>query len=127
MHTAGVYVIMITPSKKGHRRKAWYLTMKPITITRLVIVLLAVICIVLVAVYITSTLSCGSAPSAPPSALDEIAGYGSQEEVGYQQDYGTAQVVSGSDGIYTVTDDATIEMDSIPNDAAPPSGSDIDR
>lgn len=82
-----------------------------------IIIILAVLCAGLFSLYAVTSLS-------PDDDTDSgnLSGYGSDNtQNGYFDDN---VVANGNDGSYTITDDNTVEMDSIPNDAV--SGSDVD-
>jgi len=88
--------------------------------SRTLIIILAVISIGLLIFYAVSTIGTGSGGS---DDMNGVANYGSEDSDSSQNgSFGGVTVVSGSDGIYTVTDDGTLEMDSIPNGSETPAG-----
>ncbi|MBQ9993671.1 MAG: hypothetical protein IJP17_03060 [Clostridia bacterium] len=82
------------------------------SITKIVIIVLAVVCIILAGVFAYTSLS-SCTPDSGAGEAGDIADYGMEETPDQ-----SGEVTSTADGtLITDEDDGTVEMDSIPNEA----------
>ena len=96
--------------------------MKNQKLVKTVIIILAVVCVGLFALYAGIKLGKGDDTGLTGTNDASNAGYSSQN--GYYDD---SVIVEGNDSSYTISDNGTVEMDSIPNDSSSleTSGSDL--